>query len=274
MAIEGMQRIANEEGDFVGDPIDSQAELFRLQLITREFPPAGAHIAMEGRASNGAHYFCKNDTTGIPARMREALYSKFITHLGIPTPEFAAVEDEGTGETYFGSKRHQSTADDIERKRFLRTERRDEFNRHLPFPKKMLSQLYAVDLFIGNVDRSASNIILHREGPHSRRLCPIDFTLAKLGETPAEIFPVESTETVQVGRLLRKVHGFCDVSALEMVDHISVIPPEVFMGFFRDIPQDWIDVREREALNELWYGQGRHDRLQLLRVGLKDGRLL
>jgi hypothetical protein len=206
--------------------------------------------------------------------MREALFSKLITELGIPTPEFAVLEDEESGETFFGSRWHQSTADDSDRKRFLRTERRDDLNRHLPFPQRFLSQLYAFDLFICNDDRSINNLILRREGSQSGRLCPIDFALANLGDQSELIFPVESTETVQVGRQLRSVHGFCQASALQMVDGISAIPPDVFLGFFQDIPADWIDVRERKALNELWNGSGLEARIQLLRSGLTDGSLL
>lgn len=269
-----MERSAGSDSEFLGRTIGSPGELFWHKLITREFPPQGEHISMIARASDGHRYFCKRDSLSTPVRMREALFSKLITELGIPTPEFAILEDEGSGETFFGSRWHQSTADESDKKRFLRTERRDDLNRHLPFPQRMLSQLYAFDLFIGNNDRSIDNLILHREGSQSGRLCPIDFALANLGSESGSIFPVESTETVQVGRQLRLVHGFCPSSALQMVDGIFAIPPDVFMGFFQDIPPDWIDLHERKALNEFWNGAGLEARIQLLRSGLKDGSLL
>jgi len=237
-------------------------------------PPEGAHINFLARASDNQTYYCKSDTFDIAVRMREAVYSRLAWHLGIPTPNFVEIFDDQTGESFFGSKRHVSTSLSIERKRFLRTERRDDRNQPLPFPGRMLSQLYALDMFIYNEDRSADNIIFHSEGANGRRLCPIDFALSSLSGRAVNEFPVESTETVQVGKRLRLVHGTFIDSALELVDRIDSMPADIFSGFFADLPIEWTNVAEREWLHAFWNGPNKSKRLENLRSGLRDGHLL
>jgi hypothetical protein len=195
-----------QDGNFVDDLIDQQNILFPVRLKTREFPPNGAHISFVTRGDDDALYYCKGDQLGIPCRMREALYSQLAMEVGIPTPHFKIIEDNHSGESFFGSKRHLSTATDDNRKRFLRTESKDELGRYKGFPGRWLSQLYAFDLFINNDDRSADNIVVHIEGRY-HRLCPIDFSSSDLGQHSVDQIPVDSSETIQVAKLMWIVHG-------------------------------------------------------------------
>lgn len=270
--IGGMSNRTYESGPFVQDPLDTQGNLFPLRLVSREYPPNGAHIRLSGKASDGNLYFCKDDRSGEPIRMREAFYSQLCYHLNIPTPRFMVIEDDNS-ETHFGSQKHVSTEEHTLRKRFLRTERRDDLGRCMPFPGRILSQLYAFDLFICNSDRSADNIVLHKEGS-AHRLCPIDFAAAELGRVTIDQFPVEMSETYQIGILLRQFHGFFLDSALELVDRIEAIPLDVIASFFAGLPPEWINVDEREALGRFWDGPAIRDRLNALRAGLSNGHLL
>lgn len=248
-------------------------QLFPIRLRTREMPPGGAHIEFVTHADDGGIYFCKSDRAGFPCRMREAFYSQLAGEIALTTPDFRIVEDEETGETFFGSRRMPSTASDFARRRFLRTERRDELGRVLPFPSRWFSQLYAFDLFVGNVDRSADNIIGIGEG-RMLQLRPIDFSASNLAECGIVEFPDESTETVLVARNLRTVHSFFADSAIQTVEQLKAVPPSVVNGFFEAMPSEWIDVGERERINEIWTGPGLAERLNALRSGIENGRLL
>ncbi|MBO9602099.1 MAG: hypothetical protein J7496_06285 [Novosphingobium sp.] len=205
--------------------------------------------------------------------MREALFSQLAREVNLPTPAFRVVEDQDTGESFFGSMRETSTVDDVQRKKFLRTERRDELGRFPEFPGRWFSQLYAFDLFIHNWDRSAANIIVLSDGPR-RRLCPIDFAAAELALHPFNQFPVASCETVQVARRLRIVHGFFADSALQMLKLLQAVPIAVFESFFRAMPSDWLHTEERDILCAFWAGEGMHIRIEELQRGITDGQIL
>ncbi|NVD44908.1 HipA family kinase [Qipengyuania atrilutea] len=252
---------------------NSEGQLFPVRLRTREIPPAGAHIEFISRADDENLYYCKSDKGGLPCRMREAFYSQLATELALAPPDFRVVEDEDTDETFFGSRRMPSTATDVARIQFLRTERKDELGRRLSFPSRWFSQLYAFDLFIGNTDRSADNIIaLNDTTP--MRLRPIDFSAANLGSCGITEFPNGKTETVHVARKLRTVHSFFEDSALQMVDKIRAVPRSVIKSFFRAMPSEWVDVGERERIDEIWSGSLLLERVEALCAGLKNGHLL
>ena len=208
-----------------------------------------------------------------PCRMREAFFSQLASEVNLAPPDFRIVEDEETGETFFGSRQMPSTAADFERIRFLRTERKDELGRHLPFPSRWFSQLYAFDLFIGNGDRSAANIIGISEG-RTMALRPTDFSAGELAVCGLTDFPHGKSETVQVARTLRTVHSFFADSAIQMLDQLKAVPASVVQTFFEAIPSEWIDVGERERIREIWSGSQLDKRLEALRAGLSDGRLL
>lgn len=252
---------------------DVDGQLFPVRLRTREAPPIGAHIAFVARADDGQLYYCKSDGAGIPCRMREAFFSQLAGEINLAPPDFRVVEDEGSGETFFGSRRLPSTATEIARRRFLRTERKDELGRHLPFPSRWFSQLYAFDMFIGNDDRSAANIIAIADGG-LLRLRPIDFTAAQLAQLAIDEFPHGNCETVQVARDLRHVHGFFEDSAAQLMHQLKAVPSSVIKGFFDAMPGEWVNSGERERISEIWSGSQLDERLEALRAGLSDGRLL
>lgn len=251
----------------------SDRQLFPVRLRTREIPPNGAHIEFVTRADDGNLYFCKSDKGGLPVRMREALFSLLAGEIALTTPDFRIVEDESTGETFFGSRHMPSTATEFARKRFLRTERKDELGRRLGFPSRWLSQLYAFDLFVGNVDRSADNIIGIEDG-RLLQLRPIDFAASNIARCGIVEFPDQSTETVLVGRDLRTVHSFFADSALQTLDQIKSVPLSVVSGFFDAMPSEWIDVGERERINDIWSSPKLVERLSALRSGIENGQLL
>ena len=255
---------------FSSDPLVSQGNLLRVRLKTREIPPEGGQISLVGLGDDNELYYCKDDRGGWPLRMREAVFGQLARLLDLPTPDYRVIEDEDTGETFFGSRRHPSTVDEFELKRFWRKPTKDDLGRYDGFPGRWLSRLYAYDLFIGNWDRTIRNIVVQREGV-SLRLCPIDFAAAELGQRSDQHFPVVSCATHRVARELSWFHGFFPDSAEGMLDQIEAVPPSVFESFFRWLPPEWINVGERETLCEFWAGDRFRKRLDALRAILKDG---
>ncbi|PKB19189.1 hypothetical protein B0I00_1419 [Novosphingobium kunmingense] len=268
-----LPKVGTGQNPILSSDFGSQKPMFPARLNTREFPPAGAHIALAGRADDGEFYFCKDDRSGQPIRLREFVFSSLAQEVGLPTPGFRVIEDDLTGETFFGSRRLPSTASDAAKKRFLRTERRDELGRHVDFPGRWLSQLHIFDMFLDNWDRSIDNIIALEDGSRLR-LCPIDFAAAELANAPPDRFPVAETETVTVAKLLRIVHGFFPDSAHQMLTKIGAVPSAVFGSFFEGLPFEWTDQRERDSLCDFWASQRLGYRIDALRSKLDDGQVL
>lgn len=255
---------------FSSDPMASQGSLLRVRLMTREHPPEGGQIALVGRGDDNYLYYCKDDRCGLPIRMREAVYGQLARAVGLATPDFRVIEDEASGESYFGSRQHPSTIDRFEVGRFWRSPTKNELGMFSGFPGRWLSQLLAFDLFIGNWDRTIANIVAVREGV-SLRLCPIDFASAELGQQSDQHFPVVSCATHQIARQLSSFHGFFPDSAEEMLKLIGAISPSEFKSFFRWLPPEWVNVGERETLCGFWAGDRIRARLEALRAILKDG---
>jgi hypothetical protein len=253
--------------------IGAEASFLPVRMLTRETPPDGAHVACVAKGDDGHSYYCKDDRAGEPIRMREAVFSLLAHAVGLPSPGFSVLEDEVTGETFFGSRRHISTADNDQRKRFLRTTSKDELGQCSTFPGGFFSRLFIFDMFINNSDRSADNIVAIRDG-RALRLCPIDFSLAELGKRPFDHFPIERSETFVVARQLRGFHGFSNRGAADMLASIDGIKLPVFKSFFRGLPAEWIDVGERETLCELWAGDALQRRLAMLGASIADGEML
>lgn len=233
--------------------------------------PNGADIVFMGEAAEGGTYFCKADQSGRLVRLTEWLCTRIAAHLGIATADCAVMELDG--ETFFGSKNHHSTAAHFATNDFLRRPQKNELGQISDWPGRYFSGLYAVDMLLSNQDRDFTNFVMYREGS-GYRVCAIDFAAAQLADLTSARFPVASSRTVLVGRILRTLHGFFEDSALEMIDRAAAVPRDVVAGFLAEIPADWANATQKEGVCDAWSGRGFGERLAALRSGLKDGTLL
>jgi hypothetical protein len=260
------------DGRDLASEMGSQVALFPRRISTiYPAPPPGADITFWGEAWEGGTFYCKADKDGRAIRASEWLYTSVARHLGFATADFCVIENGG--ETFFGSLQLPSAADIFEVKRFLSASRRGELGQRSEWPGQYLSQLYSYDLFIGNPDRSMRNFLMQNEGLN-RRVCAIDFASARLDGFTGYHFPVETTETLRVGRFLREQHGFFRRSAYEMIDRIAAIPSGVIEGFVRGMPDDWLTKEQSEGVCENWSENRIQGRLMALRSGLADESLL
>ena len=252
---------------------DSQLGLFPARITTR-YPssPIGKDYAFLCESGNAGTFHCKTDSLGKPARANEWIGQSIAYHLGIPVPEFRVIEDSD-GETYFGSREIISTALPMDVVHFLSHPKKDELGRVSEWLGRRLSGLTALDLLLGNPDRTIQNFVFVPDGT-TRKLCAIDFADIDLKLLSSDRFPIVGTNTMRHGRFLRSRHGFFADSALEMVDRIEAVPLGLIEGILRGMPDDWMDGDQRNDIVDAWSGNQIAARLSVLRTGLSDESFL
>lgn len=248
-----------------------QRSLFNKRVSTLlPGPLNGQHLSFRCIADDGAIYFCKADFGHMPIRATEWLSTRLAEHLGIAVAAYAIVED-GSADTYFGSRSPGSVADEMEVSRLLTTPATGELGQPLPWLGKHLARLRTFDLFVDNPDRIVRNFILDRDGAFNR-LCAIDFASARLLKLPVDQFPVASERTILVGNMLKRTHGPHTDAALEMVDRIGAVPTTVIEDSLKEVPEEWLGQDQRGMLYEYWSGAPLRVRLERLRALVSDER--
>jgi hypothetical protein len=231
-------------------------------------PPNGADISFYCLTAEGTFY-CKEDKGSRRIRATEMLCTRLAGRAGVLTPHCAVVEDD-EGETYFGSLSPNSPAGQFEVRAALTTKQTSEVGSPDPWLGSYLSSIYALDLALGNPDRSISNFLMDT---NDRQLRAFDFASADLKTLSVDRFPIEGTNTLSVGRALRSIHGFDLDAALEMVSRLEATPVKVIRRFLSELPGDWLTQSEGEGLCENWENR-LGARLAALSAGLNDGSLL
>ncbi|MFO6430968.1 HipA family kinase [Erythrobacter sp. W302b] len=252
-----------------------QGELMPLALTgIRPSQPQGQHIKLVGEVG-GSVYYCKSALNGKDVCANEWIYSSLARHVGIPVPDFCPIIDYRTGETLFGSKETWGTADEFEVQTLLTTPPNADPVIGDPFAwlGSYLSQVYAFDVFAGNVDRHLRNFLLIPGSP-ARRLLAYDFASSQLIHRASDHFPIAQTRTQLVGRQLRKLRKFDIESAIEILERIRAVPISQIASFLSSIPDEWITEDQRGQVYEQWSGDVVTERVKALISGLRDGSLL
>jgi len=265
-----MADFSGEQGVFLTDRIHRQDELFPVRIRGKMWPPNGGDIAFTARGFDGNFYFCKDDRSGRPVRMIEAFCANLARHLGICVPHISCLDDDETRQTYFGSLRHISTAEDWELARLTRTPNKDELGRQRDWLGRYFSSILTLDLFLNNSDRTPENFVLHTEGS-AMRLCAIDFAASDIRFANVELFPIATSNTVVVGKQLTATHGFYPDSAIEMIERIRLIPMSKIEEIVRSLPEEWISLGVKEHLYDFWAGNNRNVRADSLRAVIENG---
>jgi len=248
-----------------------EPELFPRRATRIYDPPNGRDVAFACHDHEGNYYYCKDDRNGRPVRAAEIIFTRLADWLGIRTANWSIIEHEN--DLFFGSRNELSSAGHFNTGNFLTTSQTNEIGQPSHFPGEHLARLRAFDFFIDNPDRSLNNFLLVRDGSFSR-ICAIDFAAASIDRLGSDRFPVAGDPTVAVGKLLAGIHGAFAHSAVEMVDRIAAIPPEIFKRLVHDVPDEWLSQEKKGGLDAVWGSPGFHARLASLRSKLKNGTLV
>ncbi len=176
--------------------------LYRKVVVVYPSAAASARRPIRARVDDGLDYMLKDDSGGIPVRAREWICHALADNAGLPVLEYRPILD-GAGRVLFGS-------------RYLLNGGPGGLTGYkilagaLPLAeaRSVLSALYAVDLFVGNWDRHADNLMIEQDA--APRIRVMDFSEAPALIDPAARgkIPGAGTATVNAGRTLRTLYGF------------------------------------------------------------------
>jgi hypothetical protein len=172
----------------------------------------------------------------------------------------------------FGSRKIQGVASKVETSRLL-ISRAGANSVPVPGLCAALSEIYAVDMFLGNVDRHDENFVAIRDG-QSYLLIPIDFGHSLFWNRSLDVFPSSVQPTRRYGLEIRSQHGFDVRAANAIIDRIAALPSSTISGILSATPSDWLSDRERSEFEGWWSLGGPTAKLESLRRGLSDGTLL
>ena len=216
----------------------NQLELLYRKVVVR-YPaaPTSARRLVRARVDDGLDYMLKDDSGGAPVRAREWICHGLADHAGLPVLEYRPILD-GSGRVLFGS-------------RFLLNGGPGGLSGYkilagtLPLAEacSVLSALYAIDLFLGNWDRHADNLMIEQDA--APRIRVMDFSEAPALIDPAARgkIPGVETATVNAGRTLRTLYGFSIDAANLALDRLNAVTE----GRLKDIPRSSKNSAPRSA---------------------------
>lgn len=239
-----------------------------------EYPPRqpSADAAGEVEAIDGLRYHVKHDQHGRTVCASEWLCTRIGEEVGIPGPPPAVIQmlDRRLA---FGSRRISGTADQVVTTAFLTTPSPPNIQAPVVGLRRLLSNIYAFDMFMHNLDRHLGNY-LSTEDSGQRRLYAMDYSRALFWGWPFTGFPGTKENTRLCGTRLRQLHGFDQVAAFNVLDQIDNLAPAVVAGMIDRVPSVWMSASLRVEFMGWWSNGGRAARVTELRMGLGNGQLL
>jgi hypothetical protein len=210
----------------------------------------------------------KDDSGGVPVRAREWICHALADNAGLPVLEYRPIL-AGAGRVLFGS-------------RFLLNGGPGGLAGYkilagaLPLAeaRSVLSALYAVDLFLGNWDRHADNLMIEQDA--DPRIRVMDFSEAPALIDPAARgkIPGVGTATVSAGRTLRTLYGFSTEAATLALDRLNAVADARLKEIVDEMPADWLPAAVRSDLQNWWSSPDRTAHITKVRSGICDGSLL
>lgn len=226
-----------------------QIPLFHVRINGRYPPPNGKDVKFYCQGDDGKIYYCKEDEGNRTIRATEWVATKFAEWLGISVARCAVLEEDG--ETFFGSMSPTRLSQDFELQAYLEKATSNELGKPEPWVGRYFAQVWAFDLFLDNPDRNMRNFILDRDG-QTAQIRAFDFADAGFLDFSVEKFPIASSNTGKLGRIIRRRHGAHKAAAFEILDRIRAVPKSVIEDILRGMPESWLSRDRMGGFFEVW----------------------
>lgn len=247
-----------------------QRELFVLKLKSEDPPDIpSADCDAFGIAVDGHTYAIKtgqkaNDPL-LPAN--EWICTNLAEMSGIAVPTHRIIE-RSTGTYAFGS-RWEGGVEGQQRVLELLTGKIAQ-----PGIDEVISRIYAFDLFIHNIDRHPGNY-LARKSHKNWALVALDYSRSLLHHNWPNVGPgFPSQNTHNVIRVFQAHNSFHHDSANQLLDTIESLPNDLLLKIMDEMPDNWISVTLKNNLDAWWRSSQRSNRINDIKVGLKNGKYL
>lgn len=251
----------------------TQLDLLPLPIV--EFQPFPGKPG-KGRAvaENGVAYFVKRDND-LPYCATEWVSNYIAEALNLPVAQAKILQFPNTGELVFGSELMTNRlADHQVGALLLRGERPNDL--YMPALRDLLSQIYALDLALGNHDRHEENYLVSIEtGDDGRRtgnLRPFDFESSDILRRDRIRLPMNPTSHTMIkSRVIRTIHGFNTAPANLLLTRFHQGREFIMDGATRGLPREWLSGSNRDALLARVASTQFGDEILQLQQGLSDG---
>lgn len=251
-----------------GEPTPS---LIGVRLATPlPIPPIGADLAAYGYGDDQNLYYCKDDVGHRRVRATEFLFTALADIVKIPTAPFEIVSYNDR--LLFGSQASPSSLSKFHVQRFCSEPARDEIGSPSLWKASFFSSLIAFDIFIGNVDRQACNLIAYGNRGLTQ-IAAIDFASTSLLIRPTVDLDLKNSATFSFRATMDAIHGDDAEAANAMLRRLESVPSASIQAILDRMPSDWLDEADARRFMEFWGGHNRVERLALIRAGLTNGKI-
>ncbi|WP_144777975.1 HipA family kinase [Marinobacter maritimus] len=216
-----------------------------------------------GTATNGKDYAIKTVNEGNGHIPSSELFSyELARELQIATPEYNIIKmrDESLA---FGSMWEGGALDIRNQQVILGILQGEIIVRGL---KSFFSKVYALDIFINNIDRHFGNY-LFRGGYNSTIALAYDYSRAWYAFAPFDYQsasdPVQNTYRCHV--TIKKFDMFDKIVTQNTLDEISRIPKDTIDQILSLIPEQWLNSNERNDFLNWWADGSMQERVGILK---------
>ncbi|OSR73982.1 hypothetical protein BV326_01438 [Pseudomonas syringae pv. actinidiae] len=239
-----------------------QRQLFPIAVITTYPNDQGsADLGMIGLAENGKDYAIKTVTDGngmVPAS--EAFCYQLARHILIGTPDFDVIELHD-GSLAFGSAWEGGVETLKDRTEILRV-----LSGEIPIVglKAFFSKVYALDLFVNNVDRHFGNYIF-RPSYSGKIGLAFDFSRAWFAFNPFGFEATEHCNTFTGIHAIRQFGQYDKFEAEKCLDKILSLTTGDIDTIISNFPAAWMSEHNRQEFLGWWDSQARKERIDFLK---------
>ena len=138
-----------------------------------------------------------------------------------------------------------------------------------------LSAIYALDLFVWNLDRHANNY-LFQKAHRDYRVLAFDFSRCwTVNPWPLPLGPLPfNCNTAMTYSAIRVTQPFDLAIALDTLHKIDSIPANKFTTMISEIPLLWLSKEQKAKIVKWWTSGERKSRVDYISKGLGNGTLL
>ncbi|QKF52793.1 hypothetical protein [Pseudomonas graminis] len=256
-----------QKPDDVNDSLEQRPQMFQRQLfpiaLINTYPndQGSADLGMIGLAENGKDYAVKTISDGngmVPAS--EAFCYQLARRILIGTPDFDVIELHD-GSLAFGSAWEGGVETLKDRTEIIRI-----LSGEIPIVglKAFFSKVYALDLFVNNVDRHFGNYIF-RPSYSGKIGLAFDFSRAWFAFNPFGFEATEDCNTFTGINAIRHYGQYDKREAEKCLDKIHLLTVDDIDTIISNFPAEWMPAENRGMFLDWWGSHARVERIEFLK---------
>lgn len=215
-------------------------------------------------ASDGSYYFIKDQTFDPFLPINEFIAYRLARTFNIPIPRAAILLDRDSNRYCFGSRKEPNIIASTNLLPILRGQI------HVDSIDRVLANMYAFDMFVGNDDRKHDNLLVKRLDQVNHRVMIIDHGSCLLanGWPIAQIGFKESSNSEKFYKKVFAVRNLKPSTTQNLLDGLIHLPQAYIENVLSECPSSWLNAADRDMLIS-WWSSDRVGRIESIYTGLQ-----